>query len=464
MRFERQLVDYIVDTKFNDLPPGAIATAKKMLLSDIGTTIAGAEADGCRTIAEYYGKAGGTEEATVLLYGDRLPAQNAVFVNAMMSRALDLCDAIAPGPHVGSATIPTALACAELRGGCTGKEFLTALVVGAEVAARLNLDEAAYDGFDPTGICVPFGATAVACKLLGLDKQQTWNALGLIFNSCGGSFQSHVDGSIGVRVNQGRIARESVFNARLAERRITGPRNFLTGIFGYLHLYGKDQFTGSDLLDGLGDTYKMQEVAFKKYPGCAMASGPTDVALSMLHQYELDPSKIQSVKLFLPPYGFRLVGHEFRIGENPTVDGQFSAQYCVANVLLRGSSRIRHFTKDAVCDPKIAKLISRISVKPDTKVARRGHTAMDMEIRMRGGKVYRSGIDIAPGFRGNPLTDEDHMQRYMDCVDFAPDWFEKSTAYDLVPMLKSIEKESDVRLLIYNLTAPGNALGTGTMQ
>lgn len=464
MKFERQLVDYIVDTTYDDLPSGAISTAKKMLLSDIGTTIAGAEADGCRTIAEYYSEAGGKPEATVLLYGYRLPAQNAVFVNAVMSRALDLCDAIAPGPHIGSATIPAALACAELTGGCTGREFLTSLVVGAEVAARLNLNEAAYDGFDPTGICVPFGATAVACRLLGLNKQQTWSALGLIFNSCGGSFQSHVDGSIGVRVNQGRIARESVFNARLAARRITGPKNFLTGIFGYLHLYGKDQFTGSDLFDGLGKIYKMQEVAFKKYPGCAMASGPTDVALSILHEYDLDPSKIRSVKLFLPPYGFRLVGHEFKIGANPTVDGQFSAQYCVANVLLRGSSRIRHFTREAVSDPRIGKLISKISVLPDAQVALRGHTAMDMEIRMSSGKVYRSGIDIAPGFRGNPLTNEDHMQRFMDCVDFAPEWFDKDRAYELIPLLKTVEKLPDVRQLIHQLTTTGKSLGTGTLQ
>jgi 2-methylcitrate dehydratase PrpD len=255
-----------------------------------------------------------------------------------------------------------------------------------------------------------------------------------------------------------------VFNARLAQRRITGPRNFLTGIFGYLHLYGKDQFTGSDLFDGLGKTYKMQEVAFKKYPGCAMASGPTDVALSMLRDYDLDPSKIQSVKLFLPPYGFRLVGHEFRIGDNPTVDGQFSAQYCVANVLLRGSSRIRHFTREAVCDPKIGKLVSKISVTPDAQVALRGHTAMDMEIKMSKGEVYRSGIDIAPGFRGNPLTDEDHMQRFMDCVDFAPAWFEKNNAYELIPLLKTVEEMPDVRLLIHQLTTAGHALGTGTLQ
>jgi 2-methylcitrate dehydratase PrpD len=130
---------------------------------------------------------------------------------------------------------------------------------------------------------------------------------------------------------------------------------------------------------------------------------------------------------------------------------------------LRGSSRIRHFTAKAVSDRKIGKLISKITVMPDEGVARRGHTAMDMEIRMSNGKVYRSGIDIAPGFRGNPLTDEDHMQRFMDCVDFAPDWFEKDNAYELVPSLKSVEEVPDVRMLIDQLNAPGDVRKTGSV-
>jgi 2-methylcitrate dehydratase PrpD len=462
MKFERQIVDYIIDTDLGEIPQPAIDTVKRMLLADIGTTIAGAQADGCQELAEFYATVGGNPEASILLHGNRLPAHNAVFVNAMMSRALDFCDAIAPGPHIGSSTIPTGLACSELIGGCTGSDFVAALIVGAEVAARLNLSESAYDGFDPTGICVPFGATAVACRLLGMSKQQTWNALGLVFNSCGGSFQSHIDGSLGVRVNQGRSAHEAVISARLAQRGITGPKNFLTGIYGYLHLFGKDQFTGSDIVDRLGDDYRMEQVAFKKYPCCAMASGPTDVALNMLVDNDIDPSDVASVTLTLPPYGYRLIGHRFKIGDNPTVDGQFSAQYCVANVLLRGRSKIQHFTADAVRNPKIRKFISKVNVLTDPALDRRGHTAMDMEIRLTDGSMVRSGIDVAPGFPGNPLTDEDHMQRFMDCVDFAPAWFDRGRVDDIVSFIREIDVKPDVRELVHLLDQSNNSARTKT--
>src|SRR5262249_36856303 len=156
----------------------------------------------------------------------------------------------------------------------------------------------------------------------------------------------------------------------------------LTGIYGYLHLYGKGQFTGSDIVDGLGSRYRMQQVAFKKYPSCAMTLGPTDLTLKMLREHNLAPAEAVAVTLTLRPYGYSLVGHEFKVGENPPVDGQFSAKYCVSNALLRGRSSMPHFTAQAVRDPEIMKFVSKVTVLPDPELDHRGHTAMDLEIAM----------------------------------------------------------------------------------
>ena len=65
MKFEKQIVDYILNTKFEDIPRGAIDTTKRMLLADIGTAIAGVQADGCQELADFYSSEGGTPEATM---------------------------------------------------------------------------------------------------------------------------------------------------------------------------------------------------------------------------------------------------------------------------------------------------------------------------------------------------------------------------------------------------------------
>jgi 2-methylcitrate dehydratase PrpD len=172
----------------------------------------------------------------------------------------------------------------------------------------------------------------------------------------------------------------------------------------------------------------------------------------MLRDFKLDPDDIAFITLTLPPYAWKLVGHEFRIGENPTVDGQFSAAYCIANALVRGSSKLRHFAPASVCDPEMQPFVAKVSVVADEALDRRGHTAMDMVVRMRNGSEHRRSLDIAPGFPGNPLTEADHDQRFRDCIDFAGEGFDRTRAEDVLRFIREIEAADDVRRLIPLLT------------
>ena len=200
------------------------------------------------------------------VFGDRLPARAAAQLNATLCRALDYCDAMAPGPHIGAALFPAAMAVAELAGGCTGADFTAALAAGAELASRFNLSEAQYDGFDPTGIAVVFAAAGAASRIIGLDADQTLNALALAFNRCGGSFQSHVDGSLGVRIVQGWVAEAGVQCAQMARRGITGPANFLAGHYGYAHLYGRGTLDPGAVVAGLGREWKASQRRLQEVP------------------------------------------------------------------------------------------------------------------------------------------------------------------------------------------------------
>src|SRR3546814_5425147 len=60
-----------------------------------------------------------------------------------------------------------------------------------------------------------------------------------------------------------------------------------------------------------------------------------------------------------------LVGAGFAVGENPQVSGQFNVRYCVANAIVRKSSRLEHFTNEAVTDPTVGALAARIETRLD---------------------------------------------------------------------------------------------------
>jgi 2-methylcitrate dehydratase PrpD len=455
MSTEQDLVRFVCRTAYDDLEPQVLGTIKNQLLAVLGTTIAGSTQAGCQTLIDFCRSQGGKEEATILIHGGRLPAQAAALLNGVMARALDFDDALAPGVHIGASTVPAALA-AELRGGINGRDFLTALVVGAEVGVRLNLTEAAYNGLDPTGICTVFAATAAASRVLGLPEEETWNALALAFNRSGGSFQSNVDGSLAVRVIQGWVAESGVMCTRLARAGITGPKNFLQGVYGYYNVYGRGLVDPRKAMADLGRRFDCEKIIFKKYPSCGLTLGSTDMILSLTREadgMDVSADKVERVTVKVPPYTYKLVGHPFEMGTTPRVNAQFSIRYCVANALFRRSSKLAHFEEEAIRDPQVLELAKRVEVVVDPAMELRGHTPVDMTVFMKDGREFFRQIDIAPGFPGNPLTKEEMEARFHDCISYAEKPLPKQNVEGIVENVSRVDRLSDVRVLIPLLLA-----------
>ncbi len=446
-QIEQSLAQFICTLQASQVPPPARRIVRLMAMAAIGTGVAGSGEDGIAALRGMLLEAGGAPQASTFVFGDKLPAAAAAQFNATMCRALDFCDAMAPGPHLGAAIFPAALAAAELVGGCNGAEFFAALAAGAETASRFNLSEAQYNGFDPTGVAVVFGAAAAAARVMRLTPDQALHALALAFNRCGGSFQSNVDGSLAVRIIQGWVAQAGVQCAQMAQRGITGPVNFLTGHYGFAHLFGRGTLDPASVVAGLGEEWRLTRMVFKKFPSCGVTQGVTELALALVNESGLNGEDVQSAEIRLPPYAHRLVGHAFNPGANPRVDAQFSAAYCVANAVVRGSSRLQHFTPAEVANPQVRSLINRISVLADPAMDARGHTAVDLDVTTRDGRVYKRALDIAPGFPGADLTDAQHEVRFSECMAYAPRLLSKDRVDQILVTLQDLPAMADARVL-----------------
>jgi len=204
---------------------------------------------------------------------------------------------------------------------------------------------------------------------------------------------------------------------------------------------------------GLGRDWKLRNVVFKKYPSCGVTQGVTELALNLVSDLKLNPADVRAVEVRLPPYAHRLVGHPFHIGDNPRVDAQFSAAYCVANALVRRSSRLQHFAPDQVHDPVVHAMIGRVTVVADTSLDPRGHTAVDLSVATADGKAHRRSLDIAPGFPGADLDDAQHLARFNDCIAYAPRRPSSSQVDRLLVALNGLTAMGDVRELVPLLRA-----------
>ena len=387
-----------------------------------------------------------------------MPAHNAALVNSTMARALDYCDGMVPGIHVGSSSIPTALAAAELAGGCSGKEFLAALVAGTEVAMRLNAISD-YDGFDPTGVCSIFATTAIAGRLLRLDESQMLNALALAFNKAGGSMQSNIDGSLAVRVIQGFVSQSGIVCAQLAQQGITGPKNFLEGTYGYFHLYGTGRSDPRPVTSELGTRFEMEKTLFKKYPSCGGTLGPTDAILALIEDKKLAADDVARVDVTVSPHVYRLVGNPFEVGENPKVNAQFNIRYCMANALLRKSSKLKHFDDADIKDPKIAKLTKIVHVTPEHSyedpASGKFSIGPVVKVTTKAGNVFTKSADVPRGHPLNPMSEEEHLQRFRECIDYADGCVPVDRVEKILSFVDRLEAAEDVRDLIPLLSANG---------
>lgn len=446
MQIEQKLATYVATTRIEEVPSNAVKVVRHILMTVLGTAVAGADEDGVQEALAVYGTPPGKQSARALVFGTRMPPASAAAVNGLMARALDYCDAMAPGLHIGSSLVTAALAAADARGGCNGKEFLTALVVGAELASRMNLSEQSYAGLDPTGIAGIFGAAAAAARILSLDEMQTRNALALAFNRCGGSFQSNIDGSLAVRMIQGWVAADGMNCALLASTGLSGPENFISGIYGYSALYAKEVEFQDRVSRSLGEDYRVLGTMFKKYPSCGMTQGATELVLRMQLKHGLDANRVSHVNVHVPGYGFRLVGHDFVLGGNPRVNAQFSIQYCIANALIRKSSTLEHFKPKNVDNPNILAFCKRVRVHHDVALDQRDHTSVAVSVVMQDGQTWDDQLDIAPGFPGNALTDQEQEGRFAACFSYAGRSEESMRA--LKAQIEKIEECDDVRSLI----------------
>ena len=451
MKTEQRLSRYVVDTEYEELPASTIALAKNVTLAILGAAIAGARAEGCEALVDQVREWGGKPEATILMYGGKVPAYNATLVNSTIARALDFCDGMVPGMHVGSSSVATALAAAELVGGCSGKEFLTAFVTGTEVASRLNA-VSVYDGFDPTGICGIFAPTAVACRILHLDVRQTQDALALAFNKAAGSMQSNIDGTLAVRVIQGFTSQSGMICAQLARRGITGPKNFIEGLYGYFHLFAEDKRDTEPVVGDLGKRFEMEKNMIKKRPSCGGTLAPTDAVLALISEQNIAAEEAARVDVTVSPHAYKLVGATFEVGDNPKVNAQFNIQYCIANALLRKSSKLRHFDEADIRDPRIMGLVKIVHVAPDNDLDDPAHCKFSIGARVKittkTGQTFEKSVDAPRGHPDNPMNDDEHLERFKDCLEYAGSAFPAANAEKILAMVRRLEDMKDVRDLI----------------
>jgi len=451
---------HIVKTSFDNFDRETVTQAKNRIVDIMGCAVGGVDAPGNAALLDLIKGWGGKKEATILVHGIKAPAHNAAWINSIMARSFDfgiiipyIGDKMVPA-HISESTVPAAVTAAEWQH-ATGKELITALIVGEDIAVRVSAASkyTPGGGWDSPGIVNKFGTVAIAAKLMGLNERQIVNAFGTILDQLAGSFQSIYDGAHSFKLGQGLAARDGIISAEMAQKGWLGAKDPLLGKCGYFALYCQ----GSDpeiLTSKLGEEFYGARCTYKAYPGCGWTHPAIDCALKLVNQQDVNIEKIAEITINVAKMHLgSSLDQPFELGDFPQGNASFSYRYAVANALLRKSSRPEHYTEEYIRDPEVGALARKARVISTLTPADRLDAA-EVRVILQDGNEYSARVTAA---KGNPLfqplTTDEIVEKFRNNVAFSNTVSEQN-AEKALDMINHLEKVSDTGELVALLVAP----------
>jgi 2-methylcitrate dehydratase PrpD len=394
-------------------------------------------------------------EATVLVHGTRLTAFHATWINGAMARAREMDDSHdVSAHHISVPLMPAALAAIELRDSVSGRDLLLAYALAADFGARLRLGshhgpgESAFAG----ATYAPFSAAAVSAKLLGLKDGDMYNTLAWAYAQCAGALQLQQSGTSALHIQHGLATATGLQACLLARHGLPGPDDFLTGKFGFYFAYDGGPPDVDRMLDGLGERYEVTQVSMRWYPCGRVTHPPIEAAIALHSEENIQPDDIQDVSVIYSARAFRMTCEpesERRIPTTPQ-HAKFSLYYCVARALAKGRVGLGDFTADAVTDPVVRNICSKIRVEIDPSI--RGKPGGDVTVTLKDGRKLRRLVPIPKGTPQRPCTYEEYAEKFRDCATFAAKLIPEQHVADTIDFIANLETAKNVREIVKLLT------------
>lgn len=420
MSLSKQLADFVVSTRFENLPEEVVESAKCCVLDWLGSAIAGAEKPPAQMMHELVCEWGGEKQAT-LVTGGKTSVAHAALVNGAASHTVELDDIHkASIVHAGAVVIPAALATAEWLGK-SGKALIEAVVVGYDVCYRVGeaVSPAHYRFWHNTATCGTFGAAAAVAKLLELDERQIVHALGNAGTQAAGLWEFIVDGAMTKQLHTGKAAMNGLLAAFLSKKGFTGPTRILEGERGFFNAMA-GTYDEHRITDRLGEHFKIVENSFKIHASCRHTHPAIDLALRLREERGIRPEDIHRIRV----RGYRAVAE---ITDNPNPQtvyaSKFSCQFCVALAFVKGTAGLAAFDEQTLWDRDIRSLMERVEVIVDPQIdaayPEKWGTVLEVETKRK--ETLRLSTDYPKGDPENPVTWEELVNKFRELTANLPE-------------------------------------------
>jgi 2-methylcitrate dehydratase PrpD len=449
-----QIARHVVGTGFDDLPAHVVDVTRRSLLDAIGVTLAASSlGEGASAFAALAREARAERGATVIGFGFKAAPAMAAFANGAMAHALDYEDTFDPAlMHPNAAVIPAALAVAESLGTVSGRDLIAAIAIGADLTCRLG---AAVDGHETRGLSGRFlsgaiGATTAAAKLLALDEQRLMQAWALVmFQAAFPTEAFAYPGSHMRAVREAFAAKGGVIAARLAAAGVEAFDRPLEAPGGFFGLVTEGEIDAARLMQGLGTTFDCAEVSFKPWPSCRGTHAFIEAALNLSLAHGLRPDDVVRADTVVSPFFRALVEPPARKQRPETaIDAKFSIPFTVATALQNGRVTLDSFAPDAIRNPAVLDLASRVGHTIESSWPTVEATRGDLRLQLRDGREFSMSIRDPLGHPANPMSAQAFHSKFAECARHAHTPLPLGRADTIAAMIDKLETINNITGLL----------------
>jgi 2-methylcitrate dehydratase PrpD len=457
----KSIAEFIVGTKYEDIPAEVIELGKKSILDGFGLALAGSVSS-MGPLMQKYVQSFGASPTRASVIGTRLKCHprfaalaNGVWIHAddfddtQLAAARDRIYGLLTHPTVP--VLPPAFALCEV-GRRSGKDFMLAYHLGVEVECKIAEAIAPRhydDGFHTTGTIGAFGSAAACARLRGLDAKQTAYALGITATQ-GGGFRNNF-GSMTKPFHAGHAAESGTVAADLAALGWTASDDILEAPRGFFQAAGGG-FDPAAIVGRAGKpwTFASPGVSIKPHPSGSLSHPAMGEMMRLIREHKLKPADVESIDLGAN-HGMTtsLLHHQPTTG----LQGKFSMEFSLSILLLDGKAGLAQYQDAVVRRADVQDMIKRVHFHVDPEAERAGLDKMTsiLKITLKDGKVLSGRAEFAKGSPANPMSYDEVADKFRGCAEFTKWPTAKTDA--VIAAVKSLETLPDLGKLAAALTA-----------
>jgi len=374
-------LNFIMGTQWDKLPDGIQHQAKRCLMDVLGALIAGHKTPIADLMNSFVKEQFKGDGATILVSGNKTSASGAALINGFANNALDIDDGYRNiKGHPGACILPVILAAGEMVPGVTGKNFLTALVIGYEIGIRAGLiRHATYKAYHSSGSWGAISGAAAAGKLLGLTREKLCHALGAAeYHAPIAPMMKCIELPGMGKDSIGWGCMVAMMSVIMAEKGFTG----INPIF--------DDSPEKEWINSLGQSYEIMNLYFKPYSACRWAQPGVDGALKIMTENRLDHEDIKQITVFTFEESAAL---STEYPQN-TEEAQYNIAFPIAAALLDGEVGPDQVLAPRLLGKDIHRMMDKIQIVGQDRFQKEFPTRAESEVEIitTNENIFSSGV------------------------------------------------------------------------